>query len=77
MLDDAAKLADGSKSMLEAATIVAELLALAGKFHRQRLAEPHLAPARARRVSDDRPRAVVLSSVAGFIPWVDAVESEI
>lgn len=72
MLKHAAEAPDTLDSMSEAAAVVSNLLAIA------RLVDVcELAPPRARRMSHDRMRAIVVSGVAVDVPRVDAGKAEV
>jgi hypothetical protein len=77
MFDHAAELADAVQAVLEAAAVIALHLALAGELHMERLAEPHLAPARTGSVRDDRPGPVILTRVPLLVPRINAVQAEV
>lgn len=77
VFQDAPPSADGIKSGSKAAAIIAKCFALAGTLHRERLAEPHLSPALARRVRDDREWPSVFSSIPRFVPGIDAIKAKI
>jgi hypothetical protein len=77
VLKDAAPRAHSSQRRGETSAIVALDLADSGELHGERLAEPHLSPALAGRMRDNRVRSCVQPGVACLVPRVHAVQAEV